>query len=326
MSKEYGGYLPLELPRDAGHYYFANASQSVLKLNCGRTTFYCAALDSGMKKVHLPYFTCEDTRSPFDELGIEVVEYFIDDSFLPKVTDYSQEDYVLWTNYYGNSSREVIDVVVKTYPKLIIDNCHAFFSQPIEGVYNCYSTRKFFGVSDGAYLINTSLSSFDQLPIDQSTIHAQHLIDQIESGTNSGYLVSLSNEERLFGNYKKMSRFTDKLLNTIDYEDIKAKRRENFLTYHETLQHLNSFPINLKSETHYYYPFLFEQENLRYKLIEKRVYNPQWWKHLLDKLPETSFEHQLTKFTVLLPLDQRYECQDIQDVCEILFNCIEGSL
>jgi hypothetical protein len=323
MTKEYGGYLPLELPKDRGHYYTDKTGESVLKLNSGRTAFYCAALDAGMERIHLPFFTCEDTRSPFDDLGIEVVEYFIDDNFMPKLTQYSQKDYVLWTNYYGNSSQEIIDAVVRTHPNLIIDNCHAFFSQPMEGVYNCYSARKFFGVNDGAYLIKSSLSSFDQLQIDQSTSHARHLIDQIESGTNSGYLSSLNNEKRLLGNYKKMSRFTDKILGTINYEDIKIKRRENFLTYHETLQHLNSFPMDLSSGTHFYYPFLFEQENLRDELIKKKVYNPQWWKHVIDKLPETSFEFRLAKFTILLPLDQRYDSQDIQDVCKILLNCIE---
>ena len=323
MTKEYGGYLPLELPKDRGHYYTSKTSESVLKLNSGRTAFYCAALDSGMERIHLPYFTCKETRLPFDDLGIEVVEYFIDENFMPKLTEYSEKDYVLWTNYYGNSSQEIIDAVIRIYPNLIIDNCNAFFSQPMEGAYNCYSARKFFGVNDGAYLIKSSLSSFDKLQIDQSTSHARHLIDQIESGTNSGYIFSLNNEERLLGNYKKMSRFTEKILGTLNYEDIKIRRRENFLAYQETLQLLNSFPIDLTSETHFYYPFLFEQENLRDELIKKKVYNPQWWKHVIDKLPETSFESRLAKFTILLPLDQRYESQDIQDVCEILLKCIE---
>jgi hypothetical protein len=323
MTKEYGGYLPLELPKGRGHYFTGATGQSVLKLNSGRTAFYCAALDSGMKRIHLPYFTCEDTRSPFDDLGIEVVEYFIDDNFMPKITDYSERDYVLWTNYYGNSSQEIIDAVIKKYPNLVIDNCHAFFSKPVAGVYNCYSARKFFGVNDGAYLIKSSLSSFEELEIDQSTSHAWHLIDQIESGTNSGYLSSLNNEKRLLGNYKKMSRLTEKILSTIDYEDIRIRRRENFLTYQKILQHLNSFPIDLSSETHFYYPFLFERENLRDELISKKVYNPQWWKHIIDKLPETTFESRLAKFTILLPMDQRYESRDIQDICKILLNCID---
>jgi hypothetical protein len=324
MSKEYGGYLPLELPKTTGHYFTDEIGGSILKLNSGRTAFYCAALDSGMKRIHLPYFTCESTRHPFDELGIEVAEYFIDDNFMPNLMGYSQSDYVLWTNYYGNCSQDIIDAVVKSYPNLIVDNCHAFFSPPIEGVYNCYSARKFFGVNDGAYLIKSSLSSFDHLQIDKSSTYFQHLIDQIDSGTNSGYLASQINENRFLGSYKKMSRLTEKILGTIDYEHIRFRRRENFLKYHQTLQHLNLFSINLNSQTHFYYPFLFEQENLRYKLIKKKVYNPQWWRHLIEKLPETSFESRLAKFTILLPLDQRYDSQDVQEVCEILLSCVES--
>jgi hypothetical protein len=324
MSKEYGGYLPLELPRATGHYYIDETGGSILKLNSGRTAFYCAAIDSGMKRIHLPYFTCEDTRYPFDELGIEVAEYFIDENFMPNIVGYSEGDYVLWTNYYGNCSEETIDAVVKSFSNLIIDNCHAFFSPPIEGAYNCYSARKFFGVNDGAYLIKSSLSRFDQLQIDKSSTYIQHLIDQIENGINSGYLASQINENRLLGNYKKMSPFTERVLGSINYEDIKIRRRRNFLSYHQTLGHLNSFPIELDSQTHFYYPFLIEQENLRYKLIKKKVYNPQWWRHILVKLPETSFESRLAKFTILLPLDQRYDSQDVQEVCDIVLDCIES--
>lgn len=323
MNKEYGGYLPLELPKGRGHYYTSKKGTNVLNLNAGRTAFHCAAIDSGMKRIHLPYFTCEETRLPFDELGIEVVEYYIEDDFTPILTGYSQNDYVLWTNYYGNASQKTIERIVQAYPNLIIDNCHAFFSRPVEHAYNCYSARKFFGVNDGAYLIKNSLSSFSQLPIDQSTNYARHLIDQIETGTNSGYLASLENEDRLVGNYKIMSKFTEKILGTVDYEDIKIRRRKNFLIFHETLKYLNDFPVDLTSDTHFYYPFLLEQENLRYKLIEKRVYNPQWWKHVTDKLPKTSIEFRLAKFTILLPLDQRYEPQDIQDICRIVLECVE---
>ena len=65
----------------------------------------------------------------------------------------NNDEFILWTNYYGNARDNEIKNVSEKYPNLIIDNCHAFFSKPIEGKFNCYSTRKFFGVSDGGYLV-----------------------------------------------------------------------------------------------------------------------------------------------------------------------------
>ena len=40
---------------------------------------------------------------------------------------------------------------------LIIDNTQAFYEPPRKGAYNVYSCRKFFGVSDGAYLIKEGI-------------------------------------------------------------------------------------------------------------------------------------------------------------------------
>ena len=42
MVKEYGGYLPLELPRKEEYFSFCEEKE-LLRLNCGRSTFFCAA-------------------------------------------------------------------------------------------------------------------------------------------------------------------------------------------------------------------------------------------------------------------------------------------
>ena len=95
--------------------------------------------------------------------------------------------------------------MAKNFKNLIIDNCHAFFSPPIEGAFNCYSTRKFFGVSDGAYLIKDNFCLSNTIEKDTSFANAVHLIKQWDTGVHSGYPESLNNESRLSNNYKAMS-------------------------------------------------------------------------------------------------------------------------
>ena len=317
-KKEYGGYLPLEFPFYKGGYYKEKNKFNILKLNCGRATFYYAAKISNLSKIYLPYFTCDETKVPFQELGIEIGYYLLDDYLLPKDIDLKDDEYMFWTNYYGNASTKEIKFITKKYKNLIIDNCHAFFSKPIKGAYNCYSTRKFFGVPDGAYLIKDRLKINEKIIKDTSYENCLHLIKQIDQGINFGYKDSLKNEERLCGGFKAMSNFSEVVLNSLNYEKILKLRRRNFLLMHKLLKKINNFPINLKSLTHMYYPLLVMDENLRYRLISEKIYNPYWWEHVLKLVPENSIEYKLSKYTIMLPIDQRYNQKDIYKISEIV--------
>lgn len=150
IPKEFGGYLPLELPPPRGEFYSTGPEWTVLRLNSGRATFSLAAQHLGARTIWVPHFTCADTRLPFDLLGIEVKTYLLDEKLLPKNIELCDGEALLWTNYYGNARDEDIQEVISRYSdSLIIDNCHAFFSPPRSGAIFSYSARKFFGVPDG---------------------------------------------------------------------------------------------------------------------------------------------------------------------------------
>lgn len=315
--KEYGGYLPLELPFEIGEFYRSSDTLKVLPVSSGRAGFYFAAIDSGAKKVYLPFFTCLDTETPFQRLGVEVVKYQIDEEFLPINLGVEDDSVVLWTNYYGNASEKQIATVTNRYKNLIIDNCHAFFSPPIASAYNIYSARKFFGVSDGGYLISGSLGA---LSVQEgfSFGHVEHLAKQIDVGTHGAYPEHLSNEVRLEADYSSMSKFTQRVLGSVNYDQVFRRRRSNFILLHSLLSEENDFPINLASETHMYYPFKNASPNLREKLIEQRIYTPYWWRHVLGEVPENSVEEVFSRETVLLPIDQRYSDQDMKQISQIV--------
>ena len=103
-EKEYGGYLPLEIPFNRSPYYSCNNNFSVLPLNSGRSAFYYAALSAQIRKIYLPLFNCINTASPFEKLGIEIKYYKLDNDLLPKDIDLKNNEFLLWTNYYGNAS------------------------------------------------------------------------------------------------------------------------------------------------------------------------------------------------------------------------------
>ena len=320
--KEYGGYLPFETQlTNFSNNYFESKSSTIIKLNCGRTCFYVAARSLKIKKVYLPYFTCIDTSQPFKDLGISISYYKLDSRLMPLDVNLQEEEYILWTNYYGNATDEMISLIEKKYAGyLIADNCHAFFNPPLKNAINCYSARKFIGVADGAYIVSDLDIDFkiDDLIHDKTSPYMEHLFKQGEDGINEGYSLSLLNEKRLEKNYSLMSITTDKILASIDYKKIKKIRTKNFSALHFFLESLNNFPVNIDAVNQMYYPFRCKDLHLREKLLQKKVYSPTWWRHVIDEVGPKSIESVLTLETVLLPIDQRYNVIDMKILSSIV--------
>ncbi len=107
------------------------------------------------------------------------------------------------------------------------------------------------------------------------------------------------------------SPFTKNILERIDYQKIRRKRHNNLLQMHYKLKKYNLLNINISSKTHIFYPLMFMQENLRYRLLKRKIYNPMLWEHVLNNVPEDSLEFKFSKYVVLLPIDQRYSKKDI---------------
>ena len=322
--EEYGGYLPLELPEPASEYHERFGSMQLRRYNSGRATFYFAAKQAKASRVFLPYFNCPDIDAPFLKLGIKVERYFLDEDLKPRDITVGPGDLLVWTNYYGNARQEIIDTVVEVnHGRVIVDNCHAFFSPPASGAFNSYSARKFLGVSDGAYLLGESLEVPYGVSRDTSYGSISHLARQIEQGVNSGYPESLANEIRLLDNYSVMSEFTQRVLSGLDYSIIQEKRVQNFLRLHSWLGPANNFSVNLSSQTQMFYPFLHEDSGLRSRLVQKKLYSPTLWSHVIDLVPESSIEALLSRNMVLLPIDQRYDLSDMDKIATMVIGEIE---
>ena len=325
--KEYGGYLPFEkFITNNNQNFFGYENKNITKLNCGRTCFYVVAKSIKIEKIYIPYFTCLETPQPFKDLGITVSFYYLDSDLMPANVQLGKNEYLLWTNYYGNASAEMISFIEKKFRgRLIVDNCHAFYCLPLTEAFNCYSARKFIGVADGAYLVsNNDIDiNIEGLKEDQSKPFMEHLYKQIKEGTNEGYPLNLANEKRLEKNYGLMSETSEEILKKVDYQKIKNIRIKNFSKIHSYLNDLNDFPINNKIGTQMYYPFKCKDRLLRKKLLKEKIYSPTWWRHVLNILDEKSIESEYAMETVLLPIDQRYSESDMKVLSDLILKLIE---
>lgn len=308
--KPIGGYLELELNR--GEEYHKDA----IRLNTGRNAFEYILRARKVKKVFLPYYTCDVMLQTVKRLALESEFYKIDENLEPLI-DYGKlkkNEYFLYTNYFGLKDR-YIKKLAKTGLNLIIDNAQAFYSLPLKGVDTYYSPRKFFGVPDGAYLY-TNARLAGRLIKDNSAGRFGHLIGRIENGAEAAYSLFKANEQSLNGQpLMLMSNITQRLLQNIDYKKVAQIRRENYLYLHQHLNKTNRLKLSLDKEAvPMVYPYFTDTQGLREKLIKNKIFVAQYWPSVLDCCEKNTLEYNFAKYLLPLPIDQRIEKMDLRKI------------
>ena len=312
--KSIGGYFELELQRNQEFH------PAAIALNSGRNAFAYVLKAKQYKKVYLPFYTCDVLLQPINTLCLEVEFYQLNENLEP-VFDADRimnGEAFVYTNYFGIKD-QFIKKLTQCAENLIIDNSQAFFSAPIDQVDTFYSPRKFFGVSDGAYLY-TNVQLPERLEIDQSADRIGHLVKRIEQGAESGYDDFKINDAALdHAAIKTMSAFTNAILSGIDFDRVREIRQRNFLQLHQALQQHNELSVPRSSSCPMVYPFLIKNGNaLRQILIEKKIYVARYWLNTAIVSPPGSFEAYLNDNLLPLPIDQRYTIEDMQVIIGII--------
>lgn len=316
---EMGGFLPLHVNSKYGEYY----KEDAVGLNTARNSILLAVKDGKYSRVLVPLYICRSVIDVLKRYGYEIDYYHLNDSFQPILTEGQrlslrrQKTVILIVNYFGVyfPSRNFVDC-----KNLIIDNTQAFYEHPNKLVYNVYSCRKFFGVSDGAYLVKSNIYKYD-FPRDDSSKRSQYLINSFENGTNSTYQEYLKAEKNLSNaEIMLMSNFTKEILKSIDYNEINQIRLKNFFILHDSLMSFNelNFDYDDINNSPMVYPLLIESELLRKKLLEHKIYISQWWKWCIETNLCNDFEKKLSKYLIPLPIDQRYSEKEMQYLIKII--------
>jgi hypothetical protein len=312
VMKEYGGYLPLELNIGKEHY----TGDNVIRFNCARSAMGYIVKNNTFSKIYVPVYICKSVYEALKRYSVEIVSYHIDSAFSPIVESIDRDAIIIITNYYGiyHNLRDY----VKKYGNVIFDNTQAFFEPPIDGAYNIYSCRKFFGVCDGAYLIGKEKGVVDlqqYIPL-----YGSYLYRVYDTSTNDMYEESLRNEEQLENSeICIMSKFSEKMLSSINYDNVKQKRLENYQILHNQFKNINELECEYDVTTvPMVYPLMVQDSGLREYLVKSNIYVPQWWKWVLEENVGNDFEQLLSKYLIPLPIDQRYDEKDMWDIIKIV--------
>ena len=319
ISKAIGGYFELELPCPKSFLYSA-----ALGFQSARAAFFALLREGRPNRVWMPRYICNAMLEPLARVGIECLFYSINGQFdIEGEVDVRSEDWLFYVNYFGVCSDNVDRIFERfNQHQIVLDHSQAFYVAPKNCLATIYSPRKFFGVPDGGLLI-TQLPVQIPSEIDEGSINrVAHLFKRLADSPESGYADYLQAEKSL-SEFEplEMSRLTQRMLSSIDYQYIKTRRDENFRFLHESLGNINQLQIKLnKVDGPLCYPFITSNPDIRKLLIAGRVFIPSYWPDVKERTCDDDVEAYLSDKCMAIPCDQRYGIQELTKITQIILD------
>lgn len=312
-----GGYFGLELPASKDYLY-----PHAKRFQSARASFYALLLEGRPSKVWMPIYICDSMLAPLIKAHVEIEFYSLNADFtIKEKIKLEKNEWLFYVNYFGICTKNQLKILTKYQPdQIVFDHSQAFFQPPLNCLATIYSPRKFFGIPDGGLLVS-KLNINQPEEVDNGSVErAAHLLKRLSSTPESGYPDYQASEKSLMDFVPKtMSTLTDRILSSIDFEDIRAKRNANFNFLHNLLSENNMISIDANViDGPLAYPFLTSIETLKTVLIKNRIFVPTYWPECEDRAKHGSYEQELTRCLVPLPCDQRYGGEHLNHVCDLI--------
>ena len=325
MSKAIGGYFELADRETEGNYPVDG-----VRLNTSRNALeYIMRCLSDCKHVYLPLYTCEAVVEPFKRLpDVGFSFYHINNKLeIAEEIILHNGEYLVANNYFGLKDAYIAELAKKYGGHLIVDNAQALFAPVLHGIKAAYSVRKYVGVADGGFAVGVDGLAALNYDIDDASEHDSHLLIRKEQGAEAGFKDYQQNECKLDNQLiRRMAYQTQDILLHIDYQNVIAKRRENFEYLHKALGSYNQLALpDLDTfACPMVYPFIGRIDvDLKSKLIANKVFVASYWPNVLEWAKPDDLEYSLTTCLIPLPIDQRYGKEDMERIIEIINNTDE---
>ena len=316
-KKEIGGYIELDT------YRMPMLHSEAISLNCGRNALAYILRAKRITKLCVPFFICDSVPEACKREGVEVSHYHIGYDFKPIDVSISDDEWLYIVNYYGQLSNEELLTLKNKYKRVIVDQAQSYFQMPPDNTDTLYSCRKYFGVSDGAFLY-TDVALDEEIPQDESFDRMTFLLGRYERAA-SEFLEEYRKNNRFFRDepIKTMSKLTNNLLHGIDYEYIEHRRKQNFSYLDDALRDINL--LNIQRTGTFMYPFMVEDgEKVREKLRNRQIYIPVLWPEVVERMEQGKPEYQLSSNLLPLPCDQRYGEKEMMRIVREINECLRN--
>ena len=311
--KEIGGYIGLE------QNYLPMLHESAKALNSGTACFLYLLRARNIKKIALPFFLCDCIKDICSVEGVDLRQYKIKHDFLPDDdVELDSGEWIYIVNFFGQLTEDRLTGLALKYGNVIVDQAQAYFDKPISGVDTIYTCRKFLGVPDGAFLYSDAKLD-EELMIDESFERMHFLLGRYERTAAEFYSEYCANNFLLKNEpIKRMSKLTDNLLHGIDYERVKEIRTRNYGYLYEYFREVNQLHVQ-KIQGAFAYPLLLRNgASIRKQLLKSKIYIPILWPNVLYDVETESLEYNYAENILPLPVDQRYNLEDMQLIIDVI--------
>jgi hypothetical protein len=318
-EKAIGGYPSLELP-----FSKMGRNQATAQTNSARSAIKIILKSVNAKKIWLPAYTCDAVVNAINSLDIAFEYYEISPTFdVNTIIHLRRDEYILIVDYFGISSASVMRNLNRFgHKNTIVDCSQAYFSKHAGALATIWSPRKFFGLPDGGLLYSDDTRIKQPTTRDDtSQTRMSHLISRLTDSPEKGYHKYLEAEQTIAKSpIMGMSKLTERLLNSIDYEPAKLARADNAEYLHKLLGKYNQLNLSFDPTiAPLCYPLLPNVNTIdRSELIKNRVFSPCYWPEVLTRVKEGSFEWDLVTKGLFLPCDQRYTKHDMDRIFQLL--------
>lgn len=318
-KKPIGGFFELELPLVNKSYH-----QNAIALTNGRACMRVILEEEKPKSVYVPFYTCYALFEPMDKLGINIIFYSINEFLEPvDLPELNNDELFVYINYFGLKNNICKQLIEKYNKQVIIDDTHNFFHFGYGDIYSFTSARKYFGVADGAYLYGSNIKSLDNIQRNKN-ISILHNIKRLEEELDLAYEYYLKAETTFDSEILRISLLSEKILNSIEYDIVIKKRIENYMYLDKHLCNKNDLKLDIeKGEVPFCYPFLPKILIEKEFFYKEKIFIPTFWPDILErKNLNFKLENEFTKRLLPLPIDHRYNIEDMQRV----INYIQGKI
>ena len=116
-----------------------------------------------------------------------------------------------------------------------------------------------------------------------------------------------------------MSKFTHRVMSSIDYELVAARRRKNYGLFHAALGATNMMHVSLDdAAVPMVYPYMCPNRNLREVLIKNKIFVARYWPNVLEWTTTDDIDYLFASQMQPLPIDQRYRDKEMETIINIL--------
>ena len=337
--REYGSEHPaVQLPD--GYFETFNQYGNCTWLRSGREALHLLALNLNPDKqqpiVLMPAYCCHSMVDPFEKAGWKVVYYRLnidltaDLDYLVQAIAKESPKAILTMNFYGSASTKETVTCVKLRNlecKVIEDFSHCTFS--LADIFNAQvdyyvtSIRKSVGVCDGSVII--SKESLDESFIEEGETEFVSVRKDSQK-LKAEYTYSQDKEQKGVFFPELISNTGKEMLQVLNGSMIRYARQQNMKHILDLLggkvegvpgieRCLSSAPFSL--------PILVKnRDEVQKKLAKRGVYAPVLWPICDEAKAICPVSARMADEMLSIPIDQRYNYDDIEDIAKIILETI----